>query len=452
MSDDSDYEEYVNEDDEEYDDDDYEDEDEDEIDQSDTDDKNYIILRGIDFDADEGDIIASLPNYDDIVRVDVFDIYRFAIVKYRNKSSVLKALTNNTLTITSSSTGKTTTVTVDIPTKKEILTRQPRELDLDNPDKKRLYGLLEVRKRDGDQAFLNDMALVGLEELVGMTRHIHDIEGPSDMYHELIRMIWRFGRKMKFEFDNLRLRLTNQLFIRNITYKKYKRRLTYYLISQLTGENYTHGKPIKLPEFEIFNFNIQHLYDKSKSGPIRGMIQYIISMYNNGEKIRITTFIPDQLYTYLKLMYVVYYESRKGYRMYNLFFSEKDIDINIKDYSPIYKAIEKGITDYDYVYNIFVDIVRFLHDFDTSGRTISQLFDYIIDQLFSKETNTTILTILKYHLANVIDGYVNSYSLPPDELEKLSSIQMSVETTKTIRNMKHIIYELEGIVKRKLGY
>jgi hypothetical protein len=29
---------------------------------------------------------------------------------------------------------------------------------------------------------------------------------------------------------------------------------------------------------------------------------------------------------------------------------------------------------------------------------------------------------------------------------------MSVETTKTIRNMKHIIYELEGIVKRKLGY
>lgn len=447
--DDSDYEDYVNEDDEEYDDDDYDYEDE--IDQSDTEDKNYIILRGIDFDTDEGDIIASLPNYDDIVRVDVFDIYRFAIVKYRNKSSVLRALRNKTLTITSSSTGKTTTVTVDIPTKKELLARQPRELDLDNPDKKRLYGLLEVRKRDGDQAFLNDMALVGLEELVGMTRYIHDIEGPSDMYHELIRLIWRFGRKMKVEFDNLRLRLTNQLFIGNITYKQYKPSLTYYLISQLTGENYTHGKPIKLPEFDIFNFNMQQLYNKSKSGPVRGMIQYIISMYNNGEKLHMTTFIPDQLYTYLKLMYVVYDESLKGYRMYNLFFSKEDLDINVKD-SSIYKAIVKGITDYDYVYNIFVDIVRFLHDFDTSGRTISQLFDYIIDQLFSKETNEGVLTILKYHLANVIDGYVNSYSLPPDELEELSSIQGSVESTKTIRNMKHIIYELEGIVKRKLGY
>lgn len=445
--DDSDYEDYVNEDDEEYDDDDYDYEDE--IDQSDTEDKNYIILRGIDFDTDEGDIIASLPNYDDIVRVDVFDIYRFAIVKYRNKSSVLTALKNNTLTITSSSTGKTTTVTVDIPTKKELLARQPRELDIQ--DKKRLEGLLEVRKRDGDQAFLNDMALVGLGELVGMTRHIHDIEGPSDMYQELIRMFWRFGRKMKFEFDNLRLRLTNQLFIGNITYKQYKPSLTYYLISQLTGENYTHGKPIKLPEFDIFNFNMQQLYNKSKSGPVRGMIQYIISMYNNGKKLHMTTFIPDELYTYLKLMYVVYDESLKGYRMYNLFFSKEDLDINVKD-SSIYKAIVKGITDYDYVYNIFVDIVRFLHDFDTSGRTISQLFDYIIDQLFSKETNEGVLTILKYHLANVIDGYVNSYSLPPDELEELSSIQMSVETTKTIRNMKHIIYELEGIVKRKLGY
>lgn len=448
--DDSDYEDYVNEDDEEYDDDDYDYEDE--IDQSDTEDKNYIILRGIDFDTDEGDIIASLPNYDDIVRVDVFDIYRFAIVKYRNKSSVLRALRNKTLTITSSSTGKTTTVTVDIPTKKELLARQPRELDLDNPDKKRLEGLLEVRKRDGDQAFLNDMALVGLEELVGMTRHIHDIEGPSDMYHELIRMIWRFGRKMKFELDNLRLRLVNQLLIHNITYKQYNRSQIYYLIGQLTGENYTHGKPIKRPDFDIVNFNIQRLYDKSKSGPIRGMLQYIISMYNNGKKLKNTTFFPDQLYTYLKLMYVVYDESLKGYRMYNLFFSEEDIDINIKDYSPIYKAIEKGITDYDYVYNIFVDIVRFLHDFDTSGRTISQLFDYIIDQLFSKETNTTVLTILKYHLANVIDGYVNSYSLPPDELEELSSIQGSVESTKTIRNMKNIIYELERIVKQKLGY
>jgi hypothetical protein len=295
------------------------------------------------------------------------------------------------------------------------------------------------------------MALVGLEELVGMTRHIHDIEGPSDMYQELIRMFWRFGRKMKFEFDNLRLRLTNQLFIGNITYKQYKPSLTYYLISQLTGENYTHGKPIKLPEFDIFNFNMQQLYNKSKSGPVRGMIQYIISMYNNGKKLHMTTFIPNELYTYLKLMYVVYDESLKGYRMYNLFFSKEDLDINVKD-SSIYKAIVKGITDYDYVYNIFVDIVRFLHDFDTSGRTISQLFDYIIDQLFSKETNEGVLTILKYHLANVIDGYVNNYSLPPDELEELSSIQMSVETTKTIRNMKHIIYELEGIVKRKLGY
>lgn len=184
------------------------------------------------------------------------------------------------------------------------------------------------------------------------------------------------------------------------------------------------------------------------------MIQYIISMYNNGKELQETTFMPDQLYTYLKLMYVVYDESLKGYHMYNLFISEEDFDINIKDYSPIYKAIKLYIRgfDYDYAYNSFVDIVRFFHDFDTTGRTVSQLFDYIIVQLISRDTNERVLTILKYYLASIIDGLVNSYSLPPDELEELSSIQMSVEATKTIRNIKHIIYELEKIVKRKLGY
>lgn len=227
-----------------------EDYDDDEDEETSNDIDNYIILRGIRSGTDEGDIIASLPNYDDIVKVDVFDIHRFAIVKYRNKSSAREALINRTLTI------KNTTVTVDIPTTNEILTRHT----------KKRYNLLDVRKQDGDQAFLNDMALVGLEELVDMTRYIHHEEGPSDMYHELIRMIWRYGRMMKFEFDNLRLRLVNQLLIHNLTYKQYKQSLTYYLISQLTGENFTQGKPIKRPNLEIFNFNMKYIHNKSNSG------------------------------------------------------------------------------------------------------------------------------------------------------------------------------------------